>query len=200
MRRIPRPLRSRAGGVSLSLLLAISVACSDGTDSPSAGSNELREETNSSTDGGAATTMGTPAEHDEAARAGYREFWATFDAYAAEAAPFDPAEFRDRFGPVAGGGEYDHLYERFQLDRVRGWVTRGGESDVYRPKIVESTENRIVIEDCADDTGGIYDTRANTWIEPETPGARSFLRVVLEPSEGRWKVTSVGGKDVPCDA
>lgn len=148
----------------------------------------------------APTAPSSTSDAEMAVLAAYREFWATYDVYATEAAPFQPAVFHDRFEAVATDGEYEHLYRQFQLDRLRGWVSRGSEADVKRPKVVELTADRAVVDDCADDAGGVWDTHANTWIEPETPGAHSLFHVVLVRSDGRWRVTSVGGKDVTCDA
>lgn len=182
--------------VILTTTLAACGGGSGGTD----GGRVAGTEPSTTTSTPAPTSPATGSDTDAAVLAAYHEFWATYDAYAAEAAPFDPAVFRDRFGAVATNGEYDHLYEQFQLDRLRGWVARGGEGDVNRPKIVELTADRAVVDDCADDTGGVWDTQANRWIEPETPGARSLFHVVLVRTDGRWKVTSVAGKDVACAA
>jgi hypothetical protein len=180
------------------VMLVTAAGCSGGH---SASKNRGASATTSATTATApTTTRSVAATPDAAVITGYHDFWSTYDAYAAELAPFDAAGFRDRFGPVASDGEYDHLYQQFQLDRVRGWVSRGGEADVYRPKIVELAAGRAVVDDCADDTGGVFDTRNNAWIEPETPGAHSLLHVVLVRSDGRWKVTSVGGKGIGCNA
>lgn len=182
-------------------LLSLTVAACGGSNSDRPDGGQVAGTGPSSTTATTGPTTSATASDDQAAvLAAYHEFWATYDAYAAEAAPFDPAGFRDRFGPVTSDGEYDHLYQQFQLDRLRGWVSRGGEADVNRPKVVELAADRAVVDDCADDSGGVYDTRADKWIEPETPGARSLFHVVLVRSDGRWKVTSVGGKDAACNA
>lgn len=197
------PARPSLRTISMTIVAFTLGAAACSGDDTSASERERPAPTTTTSAPGSATPTTPPAvASDAAVLDAYREFWRVFDAYAAEAAPFDPVGFKDRFSPVATGGEYDHLYSRFQLDRVRGWVTRGGEADVYRPEIVESDDGRAVVEDCADDSGGIYDTIKDTVIEPETPGARSFLRVVLTRTsvDDRWKVTSVGGEDTECAA
>ena len=182
-------------------LLSLTVAACGGSNSHRPDGGQVAGTGPSSTTTTAGPTTSATAAGDQAAvLAAYHDFWATYDAYAAEPAPFDPGAFRDRFGLVTGDGEFDHLYQQFQLDRLRGWVSRGGEADVNRPKVVELTADRAVVDDCADDTGGVYDTKADKWVEPQTPGARSLFHVVLVRSDGRWKVTSVGGKDVACNA
>jgi hypothetical protein len=180
-------------------LLSLTVAACGGSNSHRPDGGQVAGSSSTTSTVGP-TTSATVADDQAAVLAAYHDFWATYDAYAAEPAPFDPGAFRDRFGFVTSDGEYDHLYQQFQLDRLRGWVSRGGEADVNRPKVVELTADRAVVDDCADDTGGVYDTKADKWVEPQTPGARSLFHVVLVRSDGRWKVTSLGGKDVACSA
>lgn len=180
-------------------LLSLTVAACGGSNSHRPDGGQVAGPSSTTSTAGP-TTSATATDDQAAVLATYHDFWATYDAYAAEPAPFEPGAFRDRFGLVTSDGEYDHLYQQFQLDRLRGWVSRGGEADVNRPKVVELTADRSVVDDCADDTGGVYDTKADKWVQPQTPGARSLFHVVLVRSDGRWKVTSVGGKDVACDA
>lgn len=198
----PSPRLLRPVALTALVCVVMAAACGDDDTSPEPASRQQQQRTTTNSTNPTDSITTTPETPEAGALSAYREFWSVFDAYAAEAAPFDPVAFQDRFSPVATGGEYDHLYDRFQLDRARGLVSRGGEADVYRPKIVESSDLRVVVEDCADDTGGIYDTKTDTVVEPETPGARSFLRVVLVRTtvDDRWKVTSVGGEDTECDA
>jgi hypothetical protein len=128
----------------------------------------------------------------------YLAYWRTVSAYGAEQAPFDPADFKNRFSPVTTGAQYDSLFERFQLNRAQGLVYRGGENDQFRPKVVELSGDRAVVEDCADDTGGIFDTRKNTFTEPTTPGRHSLIRAVLRLESGTWKVSTQSGGDQRC--
>lgn len=183
------------------LTLALAGACSrgDGRDRDN-GATGGRAPTTTATAATTSVAVTTPLQSDEAVLTAYREFFRVFDDYSREQAAFDPADFKTRFSPVAvaSGGEYEHLFETFQLDRLKGLVHRGGEGDQRRPRITERQPARAVVEDCADDTGGIWDSRNNTWAEPETPGAHSFFRVVLVVEDNWWKVTSVGGEDRPC--
>lgn len=178
------------------VLLVLAAGCSSGDR----GGEERARPTTSTT--ATATPSEVPVttaiQSEQAVLAAYREFFRVFDDYSREQAAFDPADFKARFSPVSSGGEYEHLFETFQLDRLKGLVHRGGEADQRRPRISELQPSRAVVEDCADDSGGIWDTHDNTWVEPETPGAHSFFRVVLAIEDNRWKVTSVGGEDRPC--
>jgi hypothetical protein len=128
----------------------------------------------------------------------YRSYWAAVNSYGAEEKPFDPADFQARFSPVATGAQYDSLFERFQLNRAQGLVYRGGEGDQLRPRVVELTGDRAVIEDCADDTGGIFSTRDNVFTSDTTPGQHSLIRAVLRLDAGTWKVSTQDGGDERC--
>src|SRR5581483_198569 len=88
----------------------------------------------------------------------YRRFDAMVNAYGREEGPFNADDLRSRLGAVATNGEFDQLFERLQLNRLKGWVYRGGEQDQHRPVVQEVTTGRAVLTDCADDTGGIFDT------------------------------------------
>lgn len=138
-----------------------------------------------SPDGAAAPTP------EDAVLDSYRRFDAVVNAYGQEEGPFDADDLRTRLSAVATNGEFDQLFERLQLNRIKGWVYRGGEGDQHRPVVQELTAGRAVLIDCADDTGGIYDTRQGQFVEPATPGAKTLSRVVLSLDGTAWKVAAV---------
>lgn len=179
------------------LVLALVVAACDGDDDDSDTASPGRSPRTSTTSL-PTTTTSVPLTSEEAVIAAYREFSRVFDTYGAQNAPFDPAEFKATVGPVATGGEYEHLFDLFQTNRAQGHVFQGGESDVLRPKVTELAAERAVVEDCADDTGGVFDTRNNRFVEEPTPGKTIFITAVLVIEDGRWKVTSLGGPDESC--
>ncbi|MEW6474360.1 MAG: hypothetical protein AB1679_19075 [Actinomycetota bacterium] len=128
----------------------------------------------------------------------YLAYWRTVVAYGSEAAPFDPNEFKNRFSIVAVGAQYDSLFNTFQLDRAKGWVYRGSENDQHRPQVAELSGDRAVVIDCADDFGGIFDTRENVYVQPLTPGQYTKIIAVLQRADGTWKVSTQGGNDERC--
>jgi len=128
----------------------------------------------------------------------YLAYWRVVNTYGAEAAPFDPTDFMNRFSPVATGAQYDTLFNVFQLDRAKGWVYRGREGNQLRPRVTELSGDRAVIEDCADDFGGIFDTKKNVFVEPLTPGQHTRITAVLRIVDGTWKVDTQGGGDERC--
>jgi hypothetical protein len=146
---------------------------------------------------GATSTTTTP-DPEAMALDGYRAYWAVVNAYGAEEKPFDPDEFKTRFSPVTTGAQYDSLFQRFQLNRAQGLVYRGGEGDQLRPRVVELAGDRAEIEDCADDTGGIFSTRDNVFTQDTTPGQHSLIRAVLKLDGGTWKVSTQDGGDQRC--
>jgi hypothetical protein len=146
----------------------------------------------------APTTSGTASNPQGAVVDGYLAYWRAVNAYGAEVAPFDPADFKNRFSPVATGAQYDSLFNTFQLNRAQGLVYRGGENDQQRPKVTELTGDRAVVEDCADDTGGIFSVRDNTFTRPTTPGRHSLIRAVLRLEGGTWKVSTQDGGTASC--
>ena len=189
-RRLIKTRRQYAGATVLFLALA---ACS-GSGSGRSADNGTGTDPTTTTVASSTTT----ADPNAAAIEAYRAYWGAVNTYGAEAGPFDPADFKNRFGPVATGAQYDSLFQRFQLNRAQGLVYRGGEGDQLRPRVVELTGDRAMIEDCADDTGGIFDTRGNVFTQNTTPGQHSLIRAVLKLDVGTWKVSTQDGGDQRC--
>ena len=152
----------------------------------------------SATTSTAPTTPTTQPDRQAAVIDGYLAYWRVVNAYGAEAAPFDPVDFKNRFSAVASGAQYDSLFNTFQLNRAQGLVYRGGENDQLRPKVVELSADKAVVEDCADDTGGIFSVRDNTFTRQTTPGRHSLIRAVLRSDGGTWKVSTQDGGTEPC--
>jgi hypothetical protein len=144
------------------------------------------------------TTTTSAADPHAAVIDSYLAYWRVVNTYGAETGPFDPADFKTRFAPVATGAQYDSLFNVFQLDRSKGWVYRGRENAQYRPRVTEMSGDRAVLEDCADDFGGIFDTRQNAFVEPLTPGQHTKVVAVLDRVDGVWKVSTQGGGDTRC--
>ena len=184
-----------AGLLSLSLTL---LSCGgSGSDDRDGGRIAGADSSTSTTiDGSTTSTIG--ASSPQAVIDGYLAYWRIVNSYGAEAAPFDPADFKNRFSAVAIGAQYDSLFNTFQLNRAQGLVYRGGENDQLRPKVVEVSSDRAVVEDCADDTGGIFSVRDNTFTRPTTPGRHAMIRAVLRPDGGTWKVSTQDGGTEPC--
>jgi hypothetical protein len=128
----------------------------------------------------------------------YRRYWATMNTYGAASAPFDPQVFKQTFDPVATGAQYETLFNLFQLDRIKGWVFKGREGGELRPRVTERSADRAVIDDCADDFGGIFDTKNNVFVEPLTPGQHTHITAVLRLVDRTWKVQTQGGGDERC--
>ena len=146
----------------------------------------------------ASSTVSTTTSPQAAVIDGYLAYWRVVNTYGADAAPFDPTDFKNRFSPVAMAAQYDSLFNTFQLNRAQGLVYRGGENDQLRPKVVELTGDRAVVEDCADDTGGIFSVRDNAFTRPTTPGRHALIRAVLRLDGGTWKVSTQDGGTAPC--
>jgi len=180
------------------LLTLMLTACDgSGSDRPDDGRIAGGESSTSTTTAVTTTPPAAPS-NEQAVIDGYLAYWRTVNSYGTEAAPFDPAEFRYRFSSVATGAQYDSLFNTFQLNRAQGLVYRGGENDQLRPKVVELSADRAAIEDCADDTGGIFSVRDNVFTRPTTPGRHTLLRAVLHPNGGTWKVSTQDGGTEPC--
>lgn len=194
VRRQSMPTRRYVIATALSLaLVACSGSGSGRSDDPAAGGSS------SSTTTATGVTSTTAAPDPKAlALDGYRAYWAVVNAYGAEDKPFDPDEFKARFSPVTTGAQYDSLFQRFQLNRAQGLVYRGGEGDQLRPRVVDLSGDRAEIEDCADDTGGIFSTRDNAFTQDTTPGQHSLIRAVLKLDRGTWKVSTQDGGDQRC--
>lgn len=176
------------------LALGVALAACNG-DSDDAGNKPTPSSTTKMT---VATTTTGATSPEASVLDAYRAYWAVVNGYGAEEKPFDPAEFMARFSPVATGAQYDSLFERFQLNRAQNLVYRGGEGDQLRPRIVELTGDRAAVEDCADDTGGIFSTRDHVFTSDTTPGQHSLIRAVLRLDAGTWKVSTQDGGDERC--
>jgi hypothetical protein len=177
------------------LFLALS-ACSGSGSGRSADDQAGADATTNTTAAPVATT--TSADPKAVVVEAYLAYWRAVNAYGSETGPFDPADFKNRFSPVTTGAQYDSLFSSLQVDRAQGLVYRGGENDQFRPRVVELQADRAVIEDCADDTGGIFDTRSNTFTENTTPGQHSLIRAVLHLEGGSWKVSTETGGNQRC--
>jgi len=178
-----------AGVVALTL-----VACGGShPNRPDGGRGAATEPTTATTSAPSATSNPQAAVID-----GYLAYWRVVNSYGADAAPFDATDFKNRFSPVATGAQYDSLFNTFQLNRAQGLVYRGGENDQMRPKVVEVTGDRATVEDCADDTGGIFSVRDNTFTRPTTPGRHTLIRAVLRLDGSTWKVSTQDGGTETC--
>ena len=179
-------------------LLTITLASCGGSGHDRPDGGRVSDTASSSTTSGAAASSTTGSDPQARVIDGYLAYWRLVNAYGAEAAPFDPVDFKNRFSAVASGAQYESLFNTIQLNRAQGLVYRGGENDQLRPKVVEFTADRAVVEDCADDTGGIFSVRDNTFTRPTTPGKHSLIRAVLRPEDNSWKVSTQDGGTTSC--
>jgi|GEM_PF-2382475 len=180
------------------LLPLVLVACGGSHHARPDGGQVAGTDATTTTTSPASPTSTTTPNPQTAVIDGYLAYWRVVNAYGAEAAPFDPVDFKNRFSVVATGPQYDSLFNTFQLNRAQGLVYRGGENDQQRPKVLELTGDRAVVEDCADDTGGIFSVRDNTFTRPTTPGHHSLIRAVLRLDAGTWKVSTQDGGTASC--
>lgn len=146
----------------------------------------------------APTTASVPTVED-AVRAQYFQFWRVFDDYGRGTGRFDPVEFKNTFGPVASGGEYTHLFDYFQNNRLRGYAFRGGRppEEELAPRIKMESPAEATIEDCSSSSGETYNVATGAVVEPAGTGPARLV-VVMRLIDGAWKVTSVGGGNEPC--
>ena len=145
-----------------------------------------------------APTTSTATDARAAVVDAYLAYWRLVISYGSETGPFDPIDFENRFGPLVTGAQYDSLFNTFQLDRAKGWVYRGSENDQHRPQVTEVSGDRAAVIDCADDFGGIFDTRGNVFVQPLTPGQHTKITAVLQRVDGTWRVSTQGGNDERC--
>lgn len=193
-----RPARFSLACLALATVAVVS-ACDNGGGETRAGDDDTKVADTSTTSAALAATTAPAAGRETAVVDAYRRYWAAVNTYGAELAPFDPEIFKETFAPVATGPQYDTLFDLFQLNRLKSWVYRGREGGQFRPEVVELSADRAVVEDCADDFGGIFDTKNNVFVEPLTPGQHTRIRAVLRFVDGTWKVHTQGGGDERCD-
>ena len=175
--------------------LALAACGGSHPDHPDRGAVASMSSTTSTTSRTAASDASTP---QDAILDAYRRFDAVVSAYGREEGPFNADDLRARLGAVATNGEFDQLFDRLQLNRIKGWVYRGGEGDQHHLAVQETASGRAVLTDCADDTGGVYDTHHGQFVEPETPGAKTLSRVVLSLDGTAWKVAAVTVEGAQC--
>ena len=189
-------IKTRRTYICATVLFLALAACS-GSGSGRSADGQAKADSTTTTTAPVATTTTAPDPKTLVIDA-YLAYWRVVNAYGSEAGPFDPADFKNRFSPVTTGAQYDSLFSSLQVDRAQGLVYRGGENDQFRPRVVELQADRAVIEDCADDTGGVFDTRSNTYTENTTPGQHSLIRAVLHLEGGSWKVSTETGGNQRC--
>lgn len=176
------------------LTLALT-ACSSGGNGRPDGGGVAESRPSTTTTSSATTTAGNA---QAAVIDAYLAYWRTVDTYGSQTGPFSPSEFKATFDPVATGAQYDSLFQRLQLNRAQGLVYRGRENAQHRPQVTELSGDRAVLTDCADDFGGIFDTRQNTFVHPLTPGEYSKIVAVLTKVDAVWKVSTQGDGDTRC--
>ena len=201
-------MNRRLAAMILALVVVTGVACSSGRDSTTVRSTTT---TTTPSPAGSDTTVGAinsttasppPANDAEAVKAAYLHFWMVVDDYGKRTGRFDPVDAKTTLGAIATGGEYDHLFNMFQLNRLKGLVYRGGDTpDEFAPVITLESPARASIRDCRTDKGGIYRESDGQRIDTPTEGRRLF-EVILVKEDSQWKVSSVGGRagaeDPPC--
>jgi hypothetical protein len=191
-----RLIKTRRQCLTATMLLLAFAAC-NGSDSGRSSDDQAKADATATT-GAPVASSTTAADPKAAVIEAYLAYWRAVNAYGSESGPFDPTDFKNRFAPVTTGAQYDSLFTTMQVDRAQGLVYRGGETDQFRPRVVELQGDRAVIEDCADDTGGVFDTRSNTFTENTTPGQHSLIRAVLRLEGGSWKVSTETGGNQRC--
>ena len=185
-------------GLCAGFLALTLVSCGEADSDRPDGGRVAGTDATTATTSPASSTSSSASNPQAAVIDGYLAYWQVVNTYGAEVAPFDAVDFKNRFSPVATGAQYDSLFNTFQLNRAQGLVYRGGENDQLRPKVIELTSDKAVVEDCADDTGGIFNVRDNVFTRPTTPGRHSLIRAVLRPDGGTWKVSTQDGGTAPC--
>lgn len=191
-------MKPRVGITILALAVCVGAACSSGedktADSPTATTTPDQLATSST------ATTGTSAGNDrEAVRSAYLHFWAVVDDYGKRTGPFDPTEAKTVLSAVATGGEYGHLFDMFQLNRLKGLVYRDGDApDEFAPVVTIEGPARASIRDCRTDRGGVFNASTGERVDTPTEGRRLF-EVVLVREDAQWKVSSVGGRTNPED-
>jgi hypothetical protein len=189
-------IKTRRTYICATVLFLALVACS-GSGSGRSADDQAKVDSTTTTTVPVATTATAPDPKAVVIEA-YLAYWRAVNAYGSETGSFDPVDFKSRFSPVTTGAQYDSLFSSLQVDRAQGLVYRGGENDQFRPRVIELQGDRAVIEDCADDTGGVFDTRSNTFTENTTPGQHSLIRAVLHLEGGSWKVSTETGGNQRC--
>ena len=177
-------------------ILTLALAACGGSSHRSPDGGRVIDSASSTTTTLASTT--TTAANEAAVVEAYLAYWRAVDAYGSQTGPFDVNQFKATFDPVASGAQYDSLFQRLQLNRAQGLVYRGRENAVHRPQVTELSGDRAVVTDCADDFGGIFDTRNNTFVQPLTPGEHSKIVAVLTKVGGVWKVSTQGDGGTRC--
>jgi hypothetical protein len=194
---VRRPDTTARRCLAAALFLALA-ACSGSGSDRSVERRPANADATTTTGAAATSTTASTTTPEAAVIDAYLAYWRAVNAYGSETGPFDAADFKARFSPVATGAQYDSLFTSLQVDRAQGLVYRGGERDQFRPKVVELAGDRAVVEDCADDTGGVFDTKTSTFTENTTPGQHSRIRAVLHLEAGTWKVSTETGGDQRC--
>jgi len=192
--------RRSIAALLLATAAAVAGACSHGKERTAAPSTTTTS-TSATTNGGAidSTTAAAPADDREAVKAAYLHFWTVVDAYGKRTGPFDPGDAKAVLGAVATDGEYDHLFNTFQLNRIKGLVYRDGDApDEFAPVVTVEAPGRAAVRDCRTDRGGVFKEATGERVDTPTEGRRLF-EVTLVKDAGQWKVSSVGGKTNPED-
>jgi hypothetical protein len=178
-------------------------ACNGGGSGTAERSTTTTTRSPSATDttGGATepTTTPPPGDEKEAVKAAYLRFWMVVDEYGKRTGKFDPVDAKTVLGAVASDGEYDHLFNTFQLNRLKGLVYREGDApDEFAPVVTIEGPGRASVRDCRTDRGGVFKEATGERVDTPTDGRRLFEVVLVRDGE-EWKVSSVGGRTNPED-
>lgn len=197
-------MRRRTTAIALALFTAVgAAACSNDKDraADDSATTTTPSPSGSGTSAGAvdSTTTSLPADDKEAVKAAYLQFWAVVDEYGKRTGTFNAADAKSVLGAIATGGEYDHLFNAFQLNRLKGLVYRDGDApDEFAPVVTIEGPDRASVRDCRTDRGGVFKEATGERVDTATEGRRLF-EVVLVKDGLQWKVSSVGGRTNPED-
>lgn len=180
----------------LALAVFAGAACSSGKDKSA---DSLTTTTTTPEQSATTTTPASVGDDKEAVRNAYLQFWAVVDDYGKRTGRFDPTEAKTVLSAVATDGEYEHLFDMLQLNRLKGHVYRDGDApDEFAPIVTIEGPARASIRDCRTDRGGVFNASTGERVDTPTEGRRLF-EVVLVKEDSQWKVSSVGGRTNPED-
>lgn len=194
----------RLAATLLALIVVTGAAgCSRGGGSTAEHSPTTTPPPTSGTDttAGATDSTTTPPAGDEreAIKAAYLRFWMVVDEYGKRTGRFDPVDAKAVLGAVATDGEYDHVFDTFQLNRLKGLAYRDGDApDEFAPVVTIEGPDRASVRDCRTDRGGVFKEDSGERVDTPTDGRRLF-EVVLVKDGSPWRVASVGGRTNPED-
>jgi len=193
----PKTRLAAIGVLALFMLVGCSGSKSSTAPAAAASSRSALGTTTSPTTTVPATPSPTAASPENQLAVAVRAFWNLYLQLGAHTGKFNAADTRERLAQRTTGSELTKLFTVFQGNAAAGLVVKGT-VDVA-PKVMSIAGTTTLVQDCYDDTTGLYRVNDGQRIDVADPRRHKVL-MTLTRASGTWKVSAIKDEGLGCTA